>query len=275
MNVKRKMKRAARARSPAERAEAMRIEKTQSSRIVLVVRSPGFAARARALSLLCVLAIAAAGCGRRNTARAPRTSSPPIPAVVGEIESGIASWYGEPYHGRRAASGEIYDMEQLTAAHRTLPFETWVEVTNLNNEKTVDVRITDRGPFIEGRIIDLSLAAARELDMVRAGIVPVRLRVIDPPIERAGRRDATAAEPSSEPPSQTGYAVQAGAFSDQSRAAAFRDSLPFADARVIPRAGEPPLWRVLVGRALNMDAAAALAQQVREAAGEACVVEDR
>ena len=83
-------------------------------------------------------------------------------------ETGIASWYGYPYHGRRAANGEIYDMEKLTAAHRTLPFGTWVRVTNLTNSKTVDVRITDRGPFIDGRIIDLSKAAAREIDQVYA-----------------------------------------------------------------------------------------------------------
>jgi len=77
---------------------------------------------------------------------------------AGATEVGDASWYGYPYHGRRAANGEIYDMEKLTAAHRTLPFETWVEVRNLSNEKKVTVRITDRGPFVDGRIIDLSNA---------------------------------------------------------------------------------------------------------------------
>ena len=72
-------------------------------------------------------------------------------------------------------------MEKLTAAHRTLPFQTWVEVTNLTNGKTVDVRITDRGPFVHGRIIDLSLAAARQIDMIREGIVRVRIKVIAAP----------------------------------------------------------------------------------------------
>src|SRR5687768_11714060 len=74
-------------------------------------------------------------------------------ARIGATEQGIASWYGNPYHGRRAANGEIYDMEKLTAAHRTLPFGTWLRVKNLSNEKTVEVRIQDRGPFIDGRII--------------------------------------------------------------------------------------------------------------------------
>ena len=103
------------------------------------------------------------------------------PARIGETETGIASWYGAPYNGRRSANGEVYDMEKLTAAHRTLPFDTWLEVTNLQNQKRVDVRITDRGPFVNGRIIDLSLAAAREIDMVQSGIVRVRIKVIRKP----------------------------------------------------------------------------------------------
>jgi rare lipoprotein A len=119
-----------------------------------------------------------AGCARKNSAHVP---TPVKPARIGQTETGIASWYGAPYNGRRSASGEVYDMEQLTAAHRSLPFDTWVEVTNLANKKRVDVRITDRGPFINGRIIDLSLAAAREIDMVQAGIVRVKIKVIPKP----------------------------------------------------------------------------------------------
>ena len=115
------------------------------------------------------------GCAKKTAARVP---SPVQPARIGETETGLASWYGVPYHGRRSANGETYDMEKFTAAHRTLPFDTWVEVTNLMNNKHVDVRITDRGPFVNGRIIDLSLAAARELDMVAAGVVRVRIKVV-------------------------------------------------------------------------------------------------
>ena len=95
--------------------------------------------------------------------------------------NGMASWYGYPYHGRRAANGEIYDMEKLTAAHRTLPFDTWVEVRNLANEKTVTVRITDRGPFVDGRIIDVSKAAARAIDLIGPGVARVRLTIVAPP----------------------------------------------------------------------------------------------
>jgi rare lipoprotein A len=118
-----------------------------------------------------------AGCGHH----AARVNVPLTPARVGSTETGVASWYGFPYDGRRAASGEVYDMRQLTAAHRSLPFQTWVEVTNLSNGRQVDVRINDRGPFVKGRIVDLSQAAARDIDMLRAGTARVRLKVIPPP----------------------------------------------------------------------------------------------
>jgi rare lipoprotein A len=181
-------------------------------------------------------------------------------------------------------------MEKLTAAHRTLPFETWVEVTNLTNGKRVDVRVTDRGPFIDGRIIDLSLAAAREIDMVRAGIVPVSLRVIDPPEEPGpAAEDVTAAEAetaaqpetiappemAAQPETRARYAVQAGAFTDPGRAEAFRESLPFDDARLMPREGDAALWRVVVGHNLNKDEAKELAAEVQRVSGSAFVVEDR
>ena len=104
------------------------------------------------------------------------------------VETGVASWYGHPYHGRIAANGEIYDMEKLTAAHRTLPFDTWVRVVNLSNEKDVEVRITDRGPFIDGRIIDLSHAAAQAIDLIGPGTAQVRVEIISAPRRRARRR---------------------------------------------------------------------------------------
>lgn len=96
-------------------------------------------------------------------------------------EKGLASWYGAPYDGRASASGEIYHQEELTAAHRTLPFGTLVRVRRLDNHKSVVIRINDRGPFIQSRVIDLSRAAARRLGMKSAGLAPVRLEVVDPP----------------------------------------------------------------------------------------------
>jgi len=97
----------------------------------------------------------------------------------GSAQTGLASWYGEEFHGKPTSCKEIYDMYEMTAAHRTLPFHSHVEVTNLSNGKKAVVRINDRGPFVEGRIIDLSYAAAQSLDMVEDGVVPVRLRIIE------------------------------------------------------------------------------------------------
>jgi len=91
-------------------------------------------------------------------------------------EAGVASYYAHKYHGRKTASGERFDMNDMTAAHKTLPFGTRVRVTNVSNGKSVTVRINDRGPFVKGRVIDLSLAAAKKLDMVNAGLAQVRLR---------------------------------------------------------------------------------------------------
>jgi rare lipoprotein A len=96
----------------------------------------------------------------------------------GDRQHGLASWYGNEYHGRQSASGEIFNENALTAAHRTLPFGTVVRVYNKKNGRQVVVRINDRGPFIRGRIIDLSKAAAREIDMIVDGVVPVRLEVV-------------------------------------------------------------------------------------------------
>lgn len=93
-------------------------------------------------------------------------------------EEGRASWYGEPFNGRRASNGEVYDMNKLTAAHRTMAFGTIVKVTNLTNGKSTVVRITDRGPFVDNRIIDLSMAAAKAIESIGPGVVLVRLEVI-------------------------------------------------------------------------------------------------
>lgn len=134
-------------------------------------------------------------------------------------------------------------MEKMTAAHRTLPFETWVRVHNLVNGKSVDVRIQDRGPFIDGRIIDLSHAAAGAIEMVGPGISRVRLTVIAPPknIEKQSEL----------------FAVQVGAFRDRERAESVRNGMQarFGSARLVQRSGEQAIWRVLVGE-LDTEAAA-------------------
>jgi rare lipoprotein A len=125
-----------------------------------------------AMATLVVLAV---GCAS-SAKQAPARSVQPPPAGV-TTEEGLASWYGEPYHGRATASGTRYDMWEMTAAHRTLPFGTRVHVVNLDNGRTADVTINDRGPFVAGRILDLSRAAAEALGAVGPGVIPVRLEV--------------------------------------------------------------------------------------------------
>jgi rare lipoprotein A len=103
----------------------------------------------------------------------------------GYKEKGLASWYGKPFHGRKTASGEVYNMHKYSAAHKTLPLQSWVEVKNLANNRKMYIRINDRGPFIDGRIIDLSQAAAIELDVYRPGVVKVLVTAV--PKDKAKR----------------------------------------------------------------------------------------
>jgi rare lipoprotein A len=198
------------------------------------------------------IGMALSGCGGK------RRVHPAKPAQLGSTETGVASWYGHPYHGRRAANGEIYDMEKLTAAHRTLPFGTWVRVTNLENSQTVDVRIIDRGPFVKGRILDLSHAAAAAIAMVGPGIAKVKITVIARPVavETAAAAPAAAAEL---------YAVQVGAFADRNNAERIRSSMEsrYGSARIVMRDAQPVLWRVLVGREVTPEDAEILAVRIR------------
>jgi peptidoglycan lytic transglycosylase len=185
---------------------------------------------------------------------APKRSKPAsAPAPFGYTEEGNASWYGVPFHGRRASNGEIYDMYKLTAAHRTLPFETMVRVTNLNNGKSTVVRITDRGPFVDNRIIDLSLAAAREVDSVGAGVVPVRVEVL-------GGVDPTAGF----------FTVQVGAFRERANAERLRDRLSASYSPMFIQQYDSPdgvFYRVRVGRISGEDAAHQFGEQLRDREG--------
>ena len=154
----------------------------------------------------------------------PMTSVSP-----GWSERGEASWYGPGFHGNQTASGEVYDMEAMTAAHRQLPFGTRVEVENLDNGRSTVVRINDRGPFAHGRIIDLSRAAAREVGMLGTGIAEVRLRVVGAP------------------PSLACSHVQAGAFADPDNAEDLARQLRRRGETVRVDAGADGLNRVLIG----------------------------
>jgi rare lipoprotein A len=179
--------------------------------------------------------------------------TPPPPAPVGYTEEGNASWYGNPFHGRRASNGEIYDMYKLTAAHRTLPFETMVRVTNLNNGKTTTVRITDRGPFVDNRILDLSQAAAREIDSIGAGVVPVRIEVL-------GNVDVSAGF----------FTVQVGAFRDRGNAERLRDRLSASYSPIFIQLYDAPdgiFYRVRVGKISGEQAAQEFGEKLRNTEG--------
>ena len=127
--------------------------------------------------LLPILIIFITACaGRHYELEVPLSSVP-----TGWKQRGYASWYGPKFHGRKTASGETFNMYSLTAAHRTLPLGTYVKVRNLKNGRTVVVKINDRGPYVRGRIIDLSYAAAKRLGMIRDGVVPVEITVIGKP----------------------------------------------------------------------------------------------
>ena len=202
-----------------------------------------------------VLILGANGCRHhhRTIARAghpaqtaPRPSGNAPAVRVGYSEEGVASWYGVPYHGRPAADGEIYDMETLVAAHRLLPFNTWLRVTNLANNEKVNVRVIDRGPFVKGRFLDLSKAAARQIGLLGPGVGRVRIEVITAPHDV---------------PANDFYAVQTGAFVNRAGAEELRAKYAerFGNAQLALKQGTPPLWRVLVGKEPSVEAAQQLA----------------
>ena len=179
----------------------------------------------------------------------------PLPGSVSSSElEGNASYYAEPYHGRRTASGEIFDTYRgLTAAHRTLPFHTLVRVTNKTNGREVDVTINDRGPFIDGRVIDLSLRAAREIDLVRTGIAPVKLKILG---SGDSQRKAAAA------PAGPMYAVQVGAFENRKTAEDLKKTLEnrkYQEVSIQTSSADKTLYRVRIGRESDIQAAEKLA----------------
>jgi peptidoglycan lytic transglycosylase len=180
-------------------------------------------ARARRLALALV-AMVLAGCGRAAVA-----------PTAGHPQSGVASWYGPGFHGQPTSSGAIYDQHGLTAAHQKLPLGTRARVTNLDNGKTVEVLINDRGPFAKGRVIDLSYAAAHEIGMIGPGTANVRIEVVARPENGA---------------SHVAYCVQVGAFSEEGKARALRARLAgqYDDVYISAVQARPDrMFRVRVG----------------------------
>jgi len=201
--------------------------------------------------------LSATGCLHHHNPRSAHNYPPPAgtrtapAAPIVQGEEGIASWYGHPYHGRRSASGEIYNMYDMTAAHRTLPFGTQVKVHDLENGRDVTVRINDRGPFVEGRIIDLSYASAQAMGM--NGVARVRLEILG--------FGAAPEEPGI-------FAVQVGAFSDPANADRLKALIEASFAPVTIQSfdrGDGIFYRVRVGSESTEAGAQDLAEKLRSA----------
>jgi len=233
--------------------------------------------RRQALALGIAGLLAPAACHKKHKrARTPGTPAARVARPkVGWMQTGVASWYGYPYHGRQAANGEIYNMNELTAAHRTLPFGAIVKVTGVPNNESVTVRITDRGPFVGDRIIDLSRQAARRIDMIGPGTMKVRLQLIAYGPARLGAKPVIEEEEKApETEALTGYAVQVGLFNDKNRAETLKEHLEkhYQPVTLVPRQGERVQWRVLVGDKPTEEEAELLAITLRKKVGEAFVV---
>jgi rare lipoprotein A len=247
---------------------------------------PKAALRISCVLLLLMLTVALSGCGHKPTQAqvppAPSLPSPPqkpatvpataettgqaekieVPAGTSPIfeETGMASWYGAPYHNRRGSNGEVYDMNAMTAAHLTLPLGSIARITNVKTGHSAVVRITDRGPFVEGRIVDLSLAAAKALDVYLPGVAKVRLEVLQAPV-----------------PLDTGgrWAVQIGSIVDKKTAADLAEHLQrrYQTAKVIKFESPAGGWWVRA-RVLDDDRQRAndMARETETAAGAVFVV---
>lgn len=191
---------------------------------------------------------------------------PAQPVQLGGAEVGLASWYGLDFHGKRTSSGEIYDMYHLTAAHRELPLGTWIMVANLENGRSVEVRVNDRGPFVADRIVDVSYGAARLLGMIGPGVIPVRVTITRLAVGGQGTTLGPAAR----------FTVQAGSFISLENARRLQRSLQdgFPGVEVVRRiVGQDTYFRVWVGNFSRRADAQGLAEKLAERGLPVLVVE--
>ena len=201
-----------------------------------------------------------AGCGARESVQLPELRYPGPRLTSRGTEIGKCSWYGPGFHGRKTASGEIYDQNGLTAAHRTLPLGTRIEVTDVATGKSVRVRVNDRGPYHRERCLDLSYAAAKALGTVGRGVAEVEIRVLD---------DGYATYP------VVRYALQLGAYRQRADAEALaRDAKKRAvNARVEPTGGATPKYNVRVGPFTDRSEAADAARELRRRGFQPVIIE--
>ena len=207
------------------------------------------------------------GCTSRSTAPSQSAGKPkpyrvagkwyqPVSHAKGFQQRGIASWYGKKFHGRKTSNGEIYDMYAMTAAHKTLPLGTYVHVRNLDNGTAVTVRINDRGPFVHGRIIDLSYTAAKKIDIATSGTAPVVIVALEPDIHKTPKKSKDKPEPVDY--YKGNFTFQIGAFSDKQNALRLKENLAqtYKNAHVSEYDnGQEILYRVRVGRASSLEQA--------------------
>ena len=227
--------------------------------------------RSYLLFLCCILALSACGTKKTNVQRSPAPEGQRVKAslrpytVMGQryeplrshegfVQSGVASWYGRDFHGKKTSNGEIYDMHAMTAAHKTLPLGVYLKVSNRENGREITVRVNDRGPFVKGRIVDLSYAAAKVLGVDTVGIAPVR-------IEALGYRQAGGGKERYKAPASYDagdYTVQVGAFKEQANAgrlsAEMRRLYGYSDVRMTT-VNNDIFYRVYAGKYSSLSAA--------------------
>ena len=224
--------------------------------------------RSRLVVLTLLLLAVLAGCGGHRK-RPPKLEKEFPPTTVKEgVQEGVSSWYGKEFDGRPTASGETFDMNALTAAHRTLPLGTTVRVTCLDTGKDAVLKVNDRGPFVEGRILDCSYGAAKELGFAGKGVARVRVEVLElgkPRVRYSPGpgREVIPGKKSVQPVLDDSFCVQAGAFSVKDNAVRFRDLLEsrFGDAYIMEFRG---FWRVRVGHLPTEEGANELAVKIRD-----------
>jgi rare lipoprotein A len=196
----------------------------------------------------------------------------PIDSANGFRQQGVASWYGEQFHEKKTANGEIYNMYAMTAAHKTLPFGTMVEVVNVENKKSTIVRINDRGPFCQGRIIDLSHSAAKKIDMIKNGTAAVEITALgtDDEILTVSDKTGPNIHPNATPDNLyfTGdFTIQVGSFGDPANAENLKISLEkiAQDVHVVPiEKNDQTFYRVRVGRFISLKQAQDMEQHLIE-----------
>ncbi len=194
-----------------------------------------------------------------------RVKLPPAPGGDGRVsQTGIASWYGPGFHGKATASGAIYNQDDMTAAHQTLPLGSKVMVTNMETGRTAEVLVNDRGPFAKGRIIDLSYAAAQAIDMVGPGTALVRVDVLDSPVPLRAIRPTL------------DYTLQLGSFAQLENAQQLRDRIAksFDRVTITPlQSKDTTYYRVHLGQFTSRDAAEEMAARVSQAGYSVMIME--